>query len=184
MRRKKFVSNFAKYRSLFRKNFVHSFFFRPFKLISFRVSRLRLFFSPNFFDWDGLNRRLLYFSSAEEGSFEIQRKDKAARRRKKQKKKKIGITGKFFIIETSLSLAAYSFSTVFAYLLSSFLAQQMVCVCVSSPAISSLPTCSIEVFHKNWWFSGSVLSVNAPLYFVLLFFYSLSVHIGGLLDCH
>jgi hypothetical protein len=93
----------------------------------------------------------LYSSSAEEGSFEIQRKDKAARRIKKQKKKKkkIDITGKFFIIETSLSLAAYSFSTVFAYLLSSFLAQQMVCVCVSSPAISSLPTCGMEVFHKN-----------------------------------
>jgi hypothetical protein len=98
----------------------------------------------------------LYSASAEEGSFEIRRNDKAARRRKKQKKekkkknkKKIGITGKFFIIETSLSLAAYSFSTVFAYLLSSFLDQQMACVCVLSPDISSLPTCSMEVFHKN-----------------------------------
>jgi phage portal protein BeeE len=93
----------------------------------------------------------LYSSSAEEGSFKIRRNDKAARRRKKQKKKKKkkGITGKFFIIETSLSLAAYSFSTVFAYLLSSFLDQQMACVCVLSPDISSLPTCSMEVFHKN-----------------------------------
>lgn len=91
----------------------------------------------------------MYSSSAEEGSFKIRRNDKAARRRKKQKKKKKGITGKFFIIETSLSLAAYSFSTVFAYLLSSFLDQQMACVCVLSPDISSLPTCSMEVFHKN-----------------------------------
>jgi hypothetical protein len=91
----------------------------------------------------------LYSSSAEEGSFEIRRKDKEARRRKKKKKKKkIGITGKFFIIEL-LSRWPHIVVTVFAYLLSSFFAQQMVCVCGLSPDISSLPTCSMEVFHKN-----------------------------------
>lgn len=93
----------------------------------------------------------MYSSSAEEGSFEIRRKDKEARRRKKQKKKKkkkIGITGIFFIIEL-LSRWPHIVVTVFAYLLSSFFAQQMVCVCVLSPDTFSLPTCSMEVFHKN-----------------------------------
>ncbi len=105
-----------------------------------------------------MKRRLLYSSSVEEGNFQIRGKDKEARRRNnnnnnnnnKKKKKMIGSTGKFFIIRNfSLAGRPHIVVTVFAYLLSSFLAQQMVCVCVLSPATSSLPTCSMEVFHKN-----------------------------------
>ncbi len=183
MRRKRFVSNFAKYRSLFRKNFVHSFFF--FGLLSWFPSVhlgcacffLRIFSSE--MGWRGGCCIILLLKKGDSKyGGRTRRQEEEEEEEEEDRHHRI-----FFIIETSLSLAAYSFSTVFAYLLSSFLDQQMVCVCVSSPAISSLPTCSMEVFHKNWRLLGSVLSVNARYYFVLLFFYSLSVHIGGLFDC-